>query len=148
MRMIALVLLFLFVPRVLGAQELLLPRWEVKKIEGVEYACYGLEDAKILAKIDLELRYNGTKLTSCEMDKASLSETLDKLMNAALEQVNSAKALEDLLGKKNLEIVNLEKQNADLSRKTIRNNLSWIISSGLMIAVVAFTSGWLLRAKG
>jgi hypothetical protein len=148
MRTIALVLLFLFIPRVLGAQGLSLPQWEVKKIEDVEYACYGLEDAKILVKIDLELRYRGQKLTSCELDKASLSETLDRIMNAASEQVDSTKALQDLLGKKNLEIVNLEKQNTDLSKKTIRNNLSWIISSGLMIAVVAFTSGWLLRAKG
>jgi hypothetical protein len=148
MRTIALVLLFLFIPRVLGAQELMLPRWEVKKIEGVEYACYGFENVKILVQIDLELRYRGKKLVACETDKTALLDSLGRLVDASNEQASSTKTLQDLLGKKNLEIVNLEKQNTDLSKKTIRNNLSWIISSGLMIAVVAFTSGWLLRAKG
>ena len=48
----------------------------------------------------------------------------DDLLGAP--QTVTIKSLQDLLGKKNLEIVNLEKANADLSRKTIRNNLSWI----------------------
>lgn len=148
MRTIALILLFLFIPRVLGAQALALPRWELKKIEGREYACYGLEATKLLVQLDLEFHYQGQRLASCQETQKGLEETLLHIDNAVVEQSNTVKVLQDLLGKKTLEIANLEKQNADLSKKTIKNNLSWIISSGLMIAVVAFTSGWLLRAKG
>lgn len=147
MKLSALVVLLAFSSQVTLAQELKLPTWEVKKIEGVEYACYDLEDAKTLVQIDLELKFRGDRLAVCRTNYEETDKALDELLTAAVAESKSLDALKDLLGKKNLEIAKLEQDKASLEKKTIRNNLSWILSSALMIAVVAFSSGWLLRAK-
>jgi hypothetical protein len=147
-RAIAFAILLVFLPQAIGAQELKLPTWEVKKIDGQEFACYDLEDAKTLVQIDLELKFRGERLAVCRINYEETDKALDELLTAAVAESKSLEALKVLLGKKNTEIVKLEQDKASLEKKTIRNNLPWIISSALMIAVVAFASGWLLRAKG
>ena len=147
MKLAALFVLLTFSSQVTLAQELKLPTWEVKKIEGVEYACYDLDDAKTLVQKDLEFKFRGDRLAVCRTNYEEADKALDEFLDAAVAESKSLDALKDLLGKKNLEIVKLENDKAALEKKTIRNNLSWIASSALMIAVVAFASGWLLRAK-
>ena len=147
MKLAALFVLLTFSSQVTLAQELKLPTWEVKKIDGQEFACYDLDDAKTLVQIDLELKFRGDRLAVCRTNYEEASKALDNLLSAAVAEAKSLDALKDLLGKKNLAIAKLENDKAILEKKTIRNNLSWIVSSALMIAVVAFASGWLLRAK-
>lgn len=128
-------------------QELSLPHWEVKKIGSTEYACYDLETSKELVQLDFALKLNQKRLKSCEEARQQLDALLTRFQDSASTLTSSIDSFQDLLRKRETQILKLEQDKIELEKHSVRKNLPWIVSSALLVGVVAFAGGWLLRAK-